>query len=137
MKKQKGFTLIELLIVVSLIGILSGVLISVMDPNASRSRARDTQRISDLKKIQVALEMRFSDTISYPTSAQGLTLLQTQGYLNPIPLAPSPGPVYFYESPVGGVAGTYNLVAQLERSDNANGFCGNSGYSPCFGLQDP
>lgn len=67
--KIKGFTLIELLIVVSVIGILSGLAISVINPSALRAKARDSQRISDLKKVQAALEIYFTDSRHYPTVA--------------------------------------------------------------------
>jgi prepilin-type N-terminal cleavage/methylation domain-containing protein len=66
---ERAFTLIELLIVVSLIGILTGLVISVVDSQGLRARARDGQRASDLKKIQIALELYFADFRNYPTSA--------------------------------------------------------------------
>ncbi len=66
---SRGFTLIELLIVVSVIGILSGLAISVINPSALRAKARDSQRISDLKKVQTALEIYFTDNRHYPTVA--------------------------------------------------------------------
>ena len=68
-KNKKGFTLIELLIVVLLIGVLSGIALSVINPQGIRAKARDSQRISDLKTLQVALETYFSDNRSYPVSA--------------------------------------------------------------------
>jgi len=56
---HKGFTLIELLVVVAIIGLLSSVVLASL--NATRARARDAQRISDLKQLQVALELYASD----------------------------------------------------------------------------
>ena len=66
MKIKKGFTLIELLIVILLIGILSGVLFGVINSAGIKAKARDAQRIADLKKIQTALELYFSDYRQYP-----------------------------------------------------------------------
>ncbi|PIU36636.1 prepilin-type cleavage/methylation domain-containing protein, partial [Candidatus Roizmanbacteria bacterium CG07_land_8_20_14_0_80_34_15] len=56
---KHGFTLIELLVVIAIIGSLSALFL----PNfmAARERARDTQRKSDLRQIQKALEMHKQD----------------------------------------------------------------------------
>lgn len=62
----KGFTLVELLIAISLIGILTGVLLAVLNPRGIQAKARDSQRISDLSKVKVALENYFADNRSYP-----------------------------------------------------------------------
>ena len=61
-----GFTLIELLVVVVIIGILA-TLATVALSNA-RSKARDAKRVSDVKQIQTALELYFSEEQSYPVS---------------------------------------------------------------------
>jgi len=49
-----GFTLLELLLVVSIIGIMAGFFMTTYP--SSQKRARDTQRMSDLKQYQIALE---------------------------------------------------------------------------------
>ncbi len=69
MKKDKGFTLIELLIVVLVIGILSGITLSVLNSGGIRQKAKDSQRVADIKRIQTALELYFSDHRGYPKSA--------------------------------------------------------------------
>jgi prepilin-type N-terminal cleavage/methylation domain-containing protein len=53
---QKGFTLIELLIVIVLIGILSGVLLSVIQPGAQRQRANETVMVSNINKLVMAAQ---------------------------------------------------------------------------------
>ncbi len=70
MKKQKGFTLVELLVVISIIGILAGmVLVSF---TGSQKAARDVSRKSDIRQYQIALESFASKGNSlypqYPTS---------------------------------------------------------------------
>lgn len=52
---KRGFTLIEILVVISLIGVLAGlVLVSF---TGSQKQARDTARKSDLKQYQNSLEI--------------------------------------------------------------------------------
>lgn len=59
-KSNKGFTLLELLIVVLIIGILAGVIISVVNPVAQQNRARDAITVSALNKVVLATESYYS-----------------------------------------------------------------------------
>ena len=66
MKKSKsGFTLIELLVVIAIIGILSSVVLASL--NSARSKSRDARRISDIKQLQLALELYYDLCGKYPT----------------------------------------------------------------------
>ena len=56
------------MIVVSLIGILSAIGLNVINVTKVQQRARDSRRIGDVKKIQTALELYFSDNRQYPVS---------------------------------------------------------------------
>ena len=80
--KKKGFTLIELLIVIAIIGLLSTL--AVISMSGARAKARDAQRLSDLKQMQTALEISYSNANTYdpgcettpctiPYSTTGLT----------------------------------------------------------------
>lgn len=73
-KTLKSFTLIELLVVISLIGLLAAL--ALVSYTGTQKQARDTQRKSDLKQYQNALEV-FANKNSgiYPsrTAAGGAT----------------------------------------------------------------
>ena len=53
----RGFTLIELLVVIAIIGILSSVVLASL--NSARQKGRDAKRISDVKQLQLALELYY------------------------------------------------------------------------------
>lgn len=52
---QQGFTLLELLIVIAIMGVLSVVLIFLLNPAETLKKSRDVQRISDLSTLKTAL----------------------------------------------------------------------------------
>lgn len=78
-KYSTGFTLIELLIVVSVIGILAGIVITVLNPNVQRNRARDGVRVGNVSKIAQAVEAYNAAEGSYP--ADQATIQTTSGYI--------------------------------------------------------
>jgi len=145
MKKENGFTLIELLVVIAIIGGLSALLL----PNfmSARERARDTQRKSDLKQIQKALEMYRQDNNVFPaalpapggsswTSANGLI------YMNKVPSDPI-GPTPYYYS-VDNPNLTYFICACLENvadsdSTNCSSSCPSAGClsTKCYKVTQP
>lgn len=54
--RTAGFTLIELLIVIVIIGILAGVLISVINPAAQQNKAKDANVKAAMSKVSLATE---------------------------------------------------------------------------------
>lgn len=66
MKIEKGFTLIELLVTMVILGILA----TFMFANVLNGlpRARDSQRKNDLKQLQTALQLYYTDNHMYPDS---------------------------------------------------------------------
>jgi len=95
---KKGFTLIEILIVVVIIGILAGVVLSIIKPDVLYSRARDSRRETDLKTIQTGLENYYAENRNYPSgvtwasaglgSALHTALTTPDSYLNNYPVDP-------------------------------------------------
>lgn len=64
---EKGFTLIELLVVIAIIAVLGSFAFVAFDQ--ARINARSTRRLSDLKMLQKAVELYFSDYGSYPSTS--------------------------------------------------------------------
>lgn len=64
---KKGFTLIELLIVIAIIGLLSTL--AVVALGSARVKARDSKRLADLKQLQTALELYYTDQNAYPAGS--------------------------------------------------------------------
>lgn len=138
---SKGFTLVELLIAISLIAILTGVLLAVLNPRGIQAKARDSQRISDLSKVKVALESYFSDNRGYPVTSSWVyvyidvatpTVVSTAlkpNYINNLPVDPKKtGNLcngagwkgYGYKSSDGK---TYTLVTNMETASMASLTC--------------
>ena len=121
--KKRGFTLIELLVVIAIIGILSGVVLASL--NTARVKARNAQRISDARQVQLALEFFFDDqaTGAYPTQAAAADWLAAQAWLNvtylpQVPIEPVAGrQVYRYMS--ANNATTYCFGVSLEGATGA------------------
>jgi prepilin-type N-terminal cleavage/methylation domain-containing protein len=71
MSHKKGFTLLEILLVVGIIAILAGIVIVAINPSRQIATVRNTQRQSDIKQINSALQQYYIDHGSYPTSVLG------------------------------------------------------------------
>ncbi len=71
MKNIQGFTLTELLVVLSIISILSSVGIGQFSD--TQKVARDSERISDMYNIKLALETFYLDNGTYPGTAHGIS----------------------------------------------------------------
>jgi len=65
-KKERGFTLVEITVAIIIIGVLSSVVIS--NVVKSRAKSRDLQRMTDLKRLQVAIETYRSNNGFYPST---------------------------------------------------------------------
>lgn len=124
---KKGFTLIELLVVIAIIGLLSTL--AVVALGSARVKARDSKRLSDLKQIQTALELYYTDQNAYP-SGGGVTLgagnyacLNASGwgavgcaspYMAGVPADPTATSNYVYTA----ASSSYAITATLEGTVN-------------------
>lgn len=139
---KRGFTLIELLVAISIIGVIFGIIIT--SAGAIQRAGRNTQRQTDLRNLQSALQQYYADKHSYPVSLSDLST--PKSYISKIPTDPSGGSTsYFYQfqsqpSPAGTasdctVTGTikcnyYYLCASIEGDAPASAKdCVNSSYN--------
>ncbi len=114
MKEKRGFTLIELLVVIAIIGILSSVVLASLQ--TARAKSRDAKRISDLRQVQLALELYYDVNRAYPSAITTATLV-TPGYIPSIPTDPTTGVSYKY-SVRNATCTSYHLGADLEQTSN-------------------
>ena len=121
--RRSGFTLIELLVVIAIIGVLASIVLASL--NNARRKSRDARRITDIKQIQLALELFFDGELSvYPTATvtcgatdlYGLQTLATEGYIPQVPrdpLSTGSNRCYMYAAPATSPT-SYHLGALLE-----------------------
>jgi type II secretory pathway pseudopilin PulG len=70
--KKRGFTLVEIMIVVGIIIILVGI--AIMAGNSARAVARDNQRLTDIRLLQLKLEDYRDQNGAYPATLDQLGL---------------------------------------------------------------
>jgi prepilin-type N-terminal cleavage/methylation domain-containing protein len=123
---SRGFTLIELLVVIAIIGVLSSVVLASL--NTARKKGRDARRISDIKQMQLALELFYdsSDEGSYPIGTISVLDDADDGlvpnFISVLPEDPGSNDYYYRSLDDGGdecntePCESYVLRAELENS---------------------
>lgn len=123
-KNKRGFTLIELLVVISIIGLLSSLaLVSFGDV---RRKARDTQRLQDVRAIVIALEAyRLNNNNQFPcssgwmsTDANFLDTLVDVRFTDPLNYGEF---VYYYSTFKDMPGGECGKIAQINYDIEAKG----------------
>ncbi len=69
-KYKKGFTLIELLVVIAVIGLLSSIVLANL--GNARLKAQDAKVVTELRQIQISLELYYNTYGAYPNPGTGL-----------------------------------------------------------------
>ena len=70
--RQKGFTLVEIVLVAAIIAIVAAVVVANIQ--GARKKSRDTQRVSDMQQIQLALRLYKDANGAYPDCASGMKI---------------------------------------------------------------
>jgi general secretion pathway protein G len=120
-ERKKGFTLIELLVVIAVIGILSTVTLIAFA--GVREDARDARRMSDLREINMAMEMYNTATGAYIDSAAGVdSVTAISTYMPVVPVDPTNSGSYQYMW-LNGTTAWYCVYALLEGADTTTYQC--------------
>lgn len=111
-----GFSLIELLVTIAVIGILTSI--AAVAWGEVRANARDKQRMSDLKELQLAVELYYAENGEFPAMGCGAAT-------EPLWVGPGPHPAAWGTQcdPDYIVGLTPNFIAQLPTdpiSENTN-----------------
>ncbi len=101
-RQSNGFTLVELLIVITLIAILAGIVISILNPTILRNRARNGVRAGNVAKIAQALEAYNAAESSYPSDQAALQT--TSGYIQNWPTDATYTYIYISASSAGCIS---------------------------------
>ncbi len=136
--KNKGFTLIELLVVIAIIGLLASIV--MVSLNSARGKARDARRVSDVRQIQLALQMYYDSNGSYPAIWSGAIWTgMVPTFINAVPKDPDGTSAYQYCLSVakgyhlGTRAGTVSMENPggplLNDADAVAGDCTAGGFS--------
>jgi len=94
---KQGFTLIELLVVIAIIGLLASIVLASL--NTARKKGRDARRIADMRQVQLALELYFSNSNTYPPRNSWANLsadLVAGGVMSAVPTDPTNNATYAY-----------------------------------------
>lgn len=107
---EAGFTLVELMVVIVILGLLTTLVVINVMPSQDLAMRKKAE--ADIATIGQALEMYRVSNMTYPTSAQGLTVLAGQsGTIRRLPDDPWGRPYqYANPGPDGGVD-VYSLGA--------------------------
>lgn len=107
----------EILVVVAIVAVLSVILVVML--RIDRQTTRDARRVSDIRQMQVALEMHFNDESRYPAQVQGGAPIKgaTSGiiYMLAVPGDPLARSGRLYEYASEEPYGTYAIRFVLER----------------------
>lgn len=87
-KNKKAFSFMELLTTIIIIGIIIST--ATVSFKKIRENSRDTKRIADIKQIQSALELYYSDNGKYPETLGSSISSGTKIYLEKVPEAITP-----------------------------------------------
>ena len=96
-KRLKGFTLVEVLIVLTLVVVLAGLVIAVINPSKQRNRAKDGALQNAISSIGQAFETFYGLKGYYPTTAQASEIVP---FIQGFTVNTAVTPVTFYNAAI-------------------------------------
>lgn len=123
--RRRGFTLIELLVVIAIIGVLASIVLASL--SSARAKGRDAKRLSDIKQLQLALELYYDSNNAFPpnynsSNAFDPAVLTDAGYISAMPTDPSTGNSYKYTAYAPNstptICSSFHLGATLETANH-------------------
>ena len=128
-----GFTFIELLVVMAMLSVLLTMLAVIINPVKQLQKARDAQRVQDIKQIANALDTYYNDKNSYPAPASLSFGGNWLPYMRKIPQDPncaSGGSCYTYITDPVNLQWNV-LFAKAENKTNSSTACSLEQLSSC------
>jgi general secretion pathway protein G len=128
-KSTYGFTLVELLVVISILGVLAGVTISIINPVEQRKKAQDGIRLSNLEKMALGIEAYGNANGSYPLETAITTVdsdyrptdPEVATFISTIPTEQPAGAAYTYK--INSSSGGFGLIVFTQGSSATSGYC--------------
>ncbi len=96
--QSRAFSLVELLVVITIIAMLIGIVLAKMD--TARLQGREAKRKSDIKQLQIALQLYYVDHGNYPAGCWRYLEANGEDYI------PGLAPTYIAKLPHDPSGGT-------------------------------
>ena len=131
---NRGFTLMELLVAAAIIGIHSSVATAMI--SSSQLKARDSERITQVRQLQKALSLYQIETNLFPIHTTAITItgsdafslaLEERDVMPEVPADPNhPNTVYTYQSNAAGNDYTITFCLDTSTISGYSQGCGNT-----------
>ena len=129
---KKGFTLIELLVVIAIIGLLASIVLVSVGP--ARQKARDAKRESDIRQINLAMEMCYDDSgcagaeryVTVTAGANSVTAIGSYMPTGAVPKDPTDTSPYQYTWLANASPYQYYCVYVKLEAETNTFFCGSN-----------
>lgn len=133
---KQGFTLIELLVVMAMIGVMFSFLLILINPFKQIQKARDSQRIQDVKQINSAMDAYYNDNNCYPQSVPFGSRWENNSmvYMQKVPQDPDcayGGPCYTYVADNTTCPQWFTIFAKIYNPNSTSISCPLEKLSSC------